>query len=137
MTAAVPWGADLSYTPMLLRESITRAPLGCTSNWDSAVEGFAGTIAVFVDALRKDGFHDAADALASFDMPQQRLAHFLFRNNPGRGAEALAKHVRNMAVHSTAEGAHAALAASYCVPRASDLTLPLWYEMVHSTHVCS
>ncbi len=33
----VPWGADLSYTPTLLRESITRTPLGCTSNWDSAV----------------------------------------------------------------------------------------------------
>jgi hypothetical protein len=33
----IPWGADLSYTPMLLRESITRTPLGGTSNWDSAV----------------------------------------------------------------------------------------------------
>jgi DNA topoisomerase-1 len=33
----VPWGADLSYTPTLLRESINRTPSGCTSNWDSAV----------------------------------------------------------------------------------------------------
>jgi inosine/xanthosine triphosphate pyrophosphatase family protein len=36
----VPWGADLSYTPTLLRESINRTPSGCTSNWDSAVQGF-------------------------------------------------------------------------------------------------
>jgi hypothetical protein len=35
----VPWGADLSYTPTLLRESINRTPSGCTSNWDSAVIG--------------------------------------------------------------------------------------------------
>jgi hypothetical protein len=39
----VPWGADLSYTPTLLRESINRTSLSeterreCTSNWDSAV----------------------------------------------------------------------------------------------------
>jgi hypothetical protein len=33
----IPWGADLSYTPTLLRESINRTPSGCTSNWDSAV----------------------------------------------------------------------------------------------------
>ena len=114
-----------------------RSALG-TGLMNAAVTAFTDIIDVwYVDALRKDGFHDAADALASFNMPQKRLVHFLFRNNPGRGAEALAKHVRNMAVHSTAEGAHAALAASYCVPRASDLTLPLWYEMVPSTHVCS
>ncbi len=39
----VPWGADLSHTPTLLRESINRTSLSgterreCTSNWDSAV----------------------------------------------------------------------------------------------------
>ena len=41
-TSEEPWGVDLSYTPTLLRESITRTSLSgterreCTSNWDSA-----------------------------------------------------------------------------------------------------
>ena len=34
----IPWGADLSYTPTLLRESITRTPQRGPSNWDSAVQ---------------------------------------------------------------------------------------------------
>ena len=113
-----------------------RSALG-TGLMNATVSAFAWTIDTFVNVLRKDGFHDAADALASFNMPQKLLVHFLFRNNHGRGAEALAMHVTNVAKYATAESAHAALAASYCVPRASDLTLPLWYEMVPSTHVCS
>ena len=91
----------------------------------------------YVRGLRDAGFYNEAAALASFNIRQKRLVHFLFRNNPGRGAEALAMHVTNVAKYATAEGAHAALAASYCVPRVSDLTLPLWYEMVPSTHVCN
>jgi hypothetical protein len=100
-------------------------------------DAFAVTIRVFIKALRDAGFHDAADALASFNIPLQRLAHFLFRNNPDANVTTLAMHVTNVAKHSTAEVACDALSLHYCVPRKSDLTLPLWFVMVPSTHVCS
>ena len=98
---------------------------------NATVSAFAWTIDTFVDVLRKDVSYDAADALASFDTPQQRLTHFLFLNNPRQPADepcALAKHVLNVALYSTADAAWDALASSYCVPRKTDLTLPLWYR---------
>lgn len=103
---------------------------------NAAVGAFGDTMSVFVNELRKAGFHDAADAIASFDTPQKRLVHFLFRNNPGPDVATLATHVNNVAKFSTAQDACDALASDYCVPRKSDLTLPLWYHMVPSTHVC-
>lgn len=104
---------------------------------NAAADAFADTIRVFVNELRKAGFHDAADALASFDTPQQRLVHYLFRNNsPKSRVDELAMHVTNVAEHSTAEVACDALEPHFIVPRKSDLTLPLWLEMASSTHKC-
>jgi hypothetical protein len=106
---------------------------------NAAVFAFAWVIDTSLDVLRKNDLHDAADALLSFNAPQKRLAHFLFVNNPKVADEprALAMHVTNIAKYATAEAACDALASSYCVPRKSDLTLPHWYAMVSSTHVCS
>lgn len=100
------------------------------------VRAFGDTISVFADELRKGNFLGAATALGSFNTQQKRLVHFLFRNNPGPDVATLATHVNNVAKFSTAQDACDALASDYCVPRKSDLTLPLWYHMVPSTHVC-
>ena len=101
------------------------------------VNAFAWSISMFEEELRKAGFNNAVTALSSFATPQKRLAQFLFWKNSAPDVTELAKHVLNVAKYSNAEAACDALASSYCVPRKADLTLPLWYAMVSSTHVCS
>jgi DNA-directed RNA polymerase subunit RPC12/RpoP len=48
---SVPWGADLSYTPLPLRKSKFRTPLGCTSNWDlSVLQSLTGVLLKLADS---------------------------------------------------------------------------------------
>lgn len=124
--------ASIASAPSIYNKQLLDIP-GCE---------FANTITRFVNVLDTAGFDTEGTQLSVFNIPQQRLVHFLFMKNPRDHeqytcAASLAIHVRNVAKHPTAEDACDAIASSYRVPRKSDLSLPLWYAMVSSTHICS
>ena len=105
---------------------------------DASISTHEWRVGVFVDSLRKVGFTSEAEMIHGLSVPSQRLIFFLHdNNNPKQNIATIASFVAKVSEHSTSETACDALESHYIVPRKSDLTLSVWYNMVPSTHVCN